>query len=93
MDIKSFDEILQGMIGQIVTVINPQCYTPTLAGYRINSEAYKAKILACDNGILRLMIDYLNNPHKNTHERACQYIPVEQIKRVMISKSERLVNL
>jgi len=93
MNTSTFDEILGGLIGKIVTVINPQCYTPTLTGYKIDAEAYKAKVVSCENGILRLLTEYLCNPREKIREKAYQFIPVDQIKRIMISKRERLLNL
>ncbi len=89
----ALDELLSGLTGHIVTVINPQSYTPTLTGYKIDASAYKAKVVSCEKGILKVMMDYLSDPHKKLKERAYQFIPTTWIKRVMISKSEKLISL
>ena len=93
MDAKAFDGILDEWIGQVVTVINPLSYIPTLTGCKVDTEAYKAKIVSCENGILKILVEYLSDPRKKIKEKAFQFIPVDQIKRIMISKSERLLNL
>lgn len=90
---KKFEEILGDLIGQVITVVNPQSYIPTLTGYRIDVETYKAKVLSCENGILRILIDYLKDPRKNLKERAFQFIPIDQVKQVMISKNDRFLTL
>ena len=93
MDAQSFGEVLCGLRGQVVTVVNQQSYIPTLTGFKVDVESYKAKVVSCDNGILRILIDYLKDPRRKIKEKAYQIIPIEQIKQVMISKTERLVTI
>lgn len=93
MNTDALDQILSNLSGNIVTVVNPQSYTPTLTGYKIDASAYKAKVVSCEKGILKLLMDYLSDPHKKVKERAYQFIPVNWIKRVMISKSDKLISL
>ena len=93
MEAQNFVEILGGLRGQVVTVVNPQSYIPTLTGYKVDVESYKAKVVSCENGILRILIDYLKDPRRKIKEKAYQIIPIDQIKQVMISKTERLVTL
>jgi hypothetical protein len=89
----SFDEILTGLTGQIVTIINPLSYIPTLTGCKVDTETYKAKVISCENGILKILVEYVSDPRKNIREKAYQFIPIDQIKRIMVSKSERIVTL
>jgi hypothetical protein len=92
-NIDSLEEILGSLVGQVITVINPQTYTPTLTGYKIDSSAYRAKVMSCENGILRLLFEFLCDPHRKTKEKAQQFVPVDQVKRVMISPKLKLVTL
>jgi len=89
----ALEKILAKLTGQVITVINPQTYTPTLTGYKIDSAACKAKVISCENGILRLLVEYLSDPRRKVTEKAQQFVPVDQIKRIMISKSERILTL
>jgi len=93
MDAKSFQDVLKNWIGQVITVINPSSYIPTLTGFRIDAESYKAKVISTEDNTLRIMIEYLSNPHKKSREKALQYIPIEQIRQVQVSKNDRLVLL
>jgi|GEM_PF-2410391 len=93
MNTNKWEKILAGMLGHSITVVNPQRYTPTLTGYKIEPEAYKARVVSCEDGILKLLTSFLCDPHKKTKEKAFQFVPIDQIKRVMISESQRLVTL
>lgn len=93
MEAQSFGEVLGGLRGQVVTVVNQTSYIPTLTGFKVDVESYKAKVVSCENGILRILIDYLKDPRRKIKEKAYQIIPLEQIKQVMISKTERLVTI
>lgn len=93
MDANSIYDILKTLIGQVVTVINPQSYIPTITGYTIDSEVYQAKLVSMENGTVKILTEILSNPHKKVREKALQFIPVDQVKRVTISKSDRLISL
>lgn len=93
MDARSFQEVLKNWIGQVITVINPSSYIPTLTGFRIDAESYKAKVISTENDTLRILIEFLSNPHKQVKEKAYQYIPIEQIRQVQVSKNDRFVLL
>jgi hypothetical protein len=64
-----------------------------MTGYTISSEVYKAKVVSLENGTIKILTEFLSDPHKKIKEKALQYIPVDQIKRVTISKSDRLISL
>ena len=91
--IDSLEKVLSTLVGHIITVVDPQTYAPTLTGYEIEPTAYKAKVISCENGILRLLLEYLSDPRNKTKERAQLFVPVDQIKRVMVAKSQKLVSL
>jgi hypothetical protein len=93
MDTGTFNDLLKTLIGQVITVINPHSYIPTLTGFRIDAETYKAKVLSTENGTLRVLIEYISNPREQTKEKAFQYIPIKQIRHVQVSNSEKLLML
>ena len=93
MNINPLQDVLRSLVGQVVKVINPQSYIPTITGYKISSEVYKAKVVSLENGTVKILTEVMSDPHKNIKEKALQYIPVDQIKRVTISKSDRLISL
>ena len=91
--IGSMEDVLHGLVGHVITVINPQTFTPTLAGYKIDSSAVKAKVLSCENGLLRLLTEFLSDPHRKVKEKAQLFVPVAHVKRVMVSQSTKLLTL
>jgi len=91
--IGSMEDILNSLVGHVVTVLNPQTYIRTITGYKIDSTTYKAKAISCKEGILRLATEYVSDPHSKEREKAQQFVPVDQIKRIMISKSLKLLTL
>ena len=93
MDAKSLKEILQALTGQVVTIVNPQSYIPTLTGYKIDVETYKAKIISFEDDTLKILTEYLRDPHKKLKEKVYQFVPREQVKRVTVSQSERFITL
>ena len=93
VDSQSFVDVFRGLIGQVITVVNPESYIPTLTGFKVDVETYKARVVSCDHGVLKILIEFLSDPHKKLKEKAYQFVPIDQIKRVMISKSEKLVSL
>ena len=93
MNSRSFHAVLKTLIGQVITVINPSSYIPTLTGFRIDAETYQAKVISTEGDTLRILIDYISNPQNKAKEKAYQYIPIDQIKHVQVSKTARHVML
>lgn len=93
MDAKSMHDILHALMGQVVTVVNPQSYIPTLTGYKIDVETYKAKIVSYEDNTLKVLTEYMRDPHKKVKEKVYQFVPREQIKRVTVSQTERFITL
>lgn len=93
MDAKSMNDILQALMGQVVTVVNPQSYIPTLTGYKIDVETYKAKVVSYEDNTLKVLTEYMRDPHKKVKEKVYQFVPREQIKRVTVSQTERFITL
>lgn len=93
MDANSINEVCKSLTGQVVTVINPQSYIPTLTGYKIDVQTYKAKVLSYEDGTLKILTEYMSDPHKKVKEKAFQFIPGSQIRRITISQSERFISL
>lgn len=93
MDAKSINEVCTSLIGQVVTVINPQSFITTLTGYKIDVQTYKAKVVSYEDHTLKILTEYMSDPHKKVKEKAFQFIPGQQIRRITISQSERFISL
>ncbi len=93
MDAKTLGEILNFLVGSVVTIVNPQSYSRTLTGYKIDTEPYKAKVISYEDRTLKILIEYEKDPAKKILEKAYQLIPYEQITRVSVSPTERFIML
>ncbi len=93
MDPKTMKEALNLIKGQLVTVINTQSYMRTLTGYKVDVEAYKAKIVSYEEETLKILTEYVKDPHKRIKDKVYQFIPLSQIKRVTISSTEKFIAL
>jgi hypothetical protein len=93
VEAKTIADVLTALEGQIVTVVNPQSYTRTLTGYRVDVETYNAKVISFTDGCLKMLTEYVPDPHKKVKEKVYQFVGLENIKRLGISKTEKFVFL
>jgi hypothetical protein len=93
MDVNTVEEAIKALVGNIVTIINPHSYIRTLTGYKIDAEAYKGKIVSIEQGTVKILTEFTNDPHNNSKEKALQLIPTNQIKRVTISQKAKFLTL
>lgn len=93
MEAKSMKDILKALEGQIVSVVNPQSYVRTLTGYSLDVETYNAKVMSFENDTLKLLTEYLREPHKKVKDKGFQFIHLNQVKRVGVSKTEKFIFL
>lgn len=91
MEAKTMEDVLTALTGQVVTVVNPQSYIRTLTGYTIDVDTYNAKLVSFEEGTVKLLTQYEQDPHKKVKERAFQFIHLDQIKRIGISKTEKFI--
>jgi hypothetical protein len=87
------EEVFKTLVGKVVTVVNPESYIRTLTGFTIDKETYNGKVISYEEGTLKLFIEYIYDPHKKIKEKMFEFIHVDHIKRVAISKPERLIFL
>ena len=93
MEAKSMKEILKALEGQIVSVVNPQSYVRTLTGYSLDVETYNAKVVSFENDTLKLLTEYLHDPRTKTKAKGFQFIHIDNVKRVGVSKTEKFIFL
>ena len=93
MEAKTMAEVLSAMEGKIVTIINPESYIRTLTGYKIDMETYNAKIVSFKVDTLQIMTEFTRDVHKKEKDRIFQFIRIERIKRLGLSKTERFIFL
>jgi len=88
---KTFQEVLKGLVGQTVTIVNPESYESAPVGYKLTTGFYKGKVTALGNDYLVVVTEFERK--KGTKEPVKQFVPLNNIKRVSILKSERILHL
>ena len=90
---KTFREILQAMVGHVVTMANPESYEAAPLGYQIKAGHYKAKVLALADDYLAVVSEFTPVGKGAQKEPVKSFIPLERIKRVSVMKKDRLIHL
>lgn len=91
--LETFPDVLQALVGKVVTVANPESYEDAPVGHKLTVGFYRAKILAVVQDHLVLFTEFKHTRGKENSEAVKQFIPLERIKRVSIMKSERVLHL
>lgn len=92
----NFDDLLKSFIGQIVTVVNPQSYEHAPVGHQLKVGFYKAKVTAMGSDYIVLITEFVRPAKRGeepTKEPVKQFVPIREIKRLSVMKSERLIHL
>lgn len=88
---KQFVDILKALVGKAITVVNPESYEAAPVGYKITTGFYRGKLTGIGRDYLIMMTEFERK--KGSPEPVKQYIPIDQIKRVSLLKSERVLHL
>lgn len=89
----TFHEMLKVLTGQIVTMANPESYEDAVAGHRLTTGFYKAKILGVGEDYLSVATEYKHAKGEIKKEPVKQFIPFHSIKRISVMKSQRVIHL
>jgi hypothetical protein len=92
-DTKCFKDILKSLIGNVVTVVNPQSYEEMPVGHQIKPGFYRAKVLSMGEDFFAVVSEHQHAGKHAKKEPVKQFIPIREIKRVSVLKSERLIHL
>ncbi len=94
---RSFYDLLKSLMGQIVTIVNPESYEDAPVGHQIRAGFYRAKPVGMGKDYIILATELVHSssvaPASKAKEPVRQYIPIAQIKRVSILKTERLIHI
>jgi hypothetical protein len=90
---KSFNDILKAMLGNVVTVVNPESYEEMPVGHQIKPGFYRAKLLTIGRDYLAVVSEFQHAGKAAKKEPVKQFIPLSRIKRISVMKAERLIHL
>jgi hypothetical protein len=91
MEDRQFLDILRAVVGKTITVVNPESYESAPVGYKLTTGFYRGKLTALGRDYLVMMTEFERK--KGSPEPVKQYIPIRQIKRISLMKSERVLHL
>lgn len=89
----TFRDVLAGLVGHVVTIVNPESMEEAPLGRRITASFYRAKVLSLDGDCLTLATELVHHGAKKDREPVKQFLPVERVKRVSLLRSERMIHL
>jgi hypothetical protein len=93
---KTFNDILHSLIGQVVTVVNPESFEHAPIGHQLKPGFYRAKVTEMATDYLTLITE-LKKPGKrgqeDTKEPVKQFLPIGRIKRISLTKGDRMIHL
>ncbi len=92
-DTRSYRDILNSLVGGPVTVVNPESYEGAPVGYSLRTGFYKAKATAMGSDHIVVVTEFTAAGRKVAAEPVKQYIPFDRIKRISVTKSERILHL
>ena len=90
---RSFLDIVKSLVGNTITVVNPASYEGAPIGYQLRTGFYRAKALGLGKDYLVVVTEFTPAGRKVSKEPVKQYIPLNRIKRLSLTKSERILHL
>lgn len=89
----SFSEVIQRLVGKVVTVVNPESLEDAAVGRRLATGFYKAKVSFVGSDFVEVLTEYQHKRGEQRKEPVKQYIPFDRIKRVSMMKGDRLIHI
>ena len=93
VEINSFRDILLAMVGKVVTVVNPESYEDAPMGSRLTTGFYRAKVLVVGDDFISLATEFQHKKGDQAKEAVRQFVPLANVKRISVMKSDRLIHL
>ena len=90
---RDFHDVLKGLVGHMITVVNPESFEDAPVGQQLKTGFYKAKCVALGNDYLVLHTEFKKVGKSAGTEPVKQFLPLKRIKRLSLMKSERLIHI
>lgn len=90
---NNFIDIIKGLNGKAVTIVNPESYEDAPVGHQIKAGFYRAKVVAVGNDYIVLVTEFKKAGREAAKEPVKQYVPINQIKRISLMKAERILHI
>ncbi len=92
-DNRSFHDILKGLVGKPVTVVNPESYEDAPIGHTIKANFYKAKVTGMGTDYITVITEFKGAGKAGGVKPVKQFVPIDRIKRISVLKGECLIHI
>jgi len=89
----SYRSVLKSLVGQPITVVNPESYEHAPVGHKLTTGFYRGKVLGLGEDCLILATEFDKKGKDAAKEPVRQYIPIHRIKRISVMKAEKLIHI
>ena len=90
---RLFGEILSGLVGQMVTIVNAESYEHAPVGYQLKAGFYRGKVCEVGTDYLAVLTEMKRVGKETGAERVKQFIPFARVKRLSAMKTERILHI
>ena len=92
VDNKEFLDLIKALLGKTVTIVNPESYEHAPVGFTLKAGFYRAKVTGMGQDYLTLVTE-MKKGRDSSGEPVKQFLPLKQIKRISMMKTERLLHI
>jgi hypothetical protein len=95
VEVESFRDALDRLVGKTVTIVDPECFKPGPVGLQMTASHYRAKVLGVDDECMVAVHQEVipRGKRKGEKDAITQWVPLDRVKRIAISKSRKLIHL
>lgn len=90
---ESYREVIEQLVGKVVTMVNPESFEDATVGSRLVTGFYKAKISFVGADYVEVLTELERKRGGPRKEPVKQFIPIRKIKRISLLKGERLIHI
>ena len=89
---KVFLDLIKALLGKTVTIVNPESYEHAPVGFTLKAGFYRAKVTGMGRDFLTLVTE-MKKGRESNGEPVKQFLPIKQVKRISMTKTERLLHI
>jgi hypothetical protein len=92
IDDKTFIDLIKGLLGKTVTIVNPESYEHAPVGFTLKAGFYRAKVSGMGRDYV-ILVTEMKKGKTDAGEPVKQFLPFAQIKRISLMKTDRLIHI
>jgi hypothetical protein len=89
---NTFLDLLKSSLGKTFTIVNPESYEHAPVGFTIKAGYYRAKLTGMGKDYL-ILVTEMRKAKADAGEPVKQFLPIKQIKRISMMRTERMLHI